>query len=275
MHRPDKAPSRVTAAAHIDFTDPHAASHSIASRLSHVERGSLSLFCRELGLVCQSLVILHCHVRVTPELVRIVVPHQAVVLIVPAHTGLAPDLGAGATAASVATAILPLIYGVFLRLEVTGPELGVSFLRVQRLLLLLLEVLLLVFVVVLLLVRHDNALQLLRIIVVHTNVVDRRLVLLVNVLHMDRVLNRAVSDLGALFCGYLPLRTLGDVLSAEVSPFVLEVGILVELLLRSQIPLLLVHLVVEHARLVPSGGRGPSHFGILILTALVHDPGLY
>ena len=166
VHRPDKAPSRIAAAAHIDLADFH-----LATSLHCIERGSLVLFCREL-LLSQSLVILQCHVRVTPELVRIVVSHQTVVLIVPAHAGLAPDLGAGATAAGVATSILPLIYGVFLRLEVTRPELSVSLLGVERLLLLLLEVLLLVFVVVLLLIRHDNALQLFRIIVVHANVVD-------------------------------------------------------------------------------------------------------
>lgn len=88
---------------------------------------------------------------------------------------------------------------------------------------------------------------------------------------MDRVLHCAVTDLRAL----LPLGTLRDILPAEVSPLVLEVGILVELLLRRHIPLLLIGLVVEHARIIPSGGCGPSHLSILILSALIQDSGLY
>ena len=92
---------------------------------------------------------------------------------------------------------------------------------------------------------------------------------------MNRVLDSAVTDLRALFSGHVPLRTLRDVLTAEISPFVLEVGVLVELLLRRQIPLLLIGLVVEHARIITSGGCGPSHLSVWILSALVQDSGLY
>lgn len=196
VHRSDEASPRVGAAAALaraNFTDTHSRTDAVLSRLIIVEGRPLG---SELGLVGEVRPqLLQGHVRVS-DLAGITVPHETVVLVVAAIAGLAPDLGAGAAAAGVSTSVISLVDDVvLLRLEESWPELRWPLLGVVRLLLRRFEVLLLVLIVILLPVGRDNALQLLWVVMVHADVVDRRLVLLVYVLNMDWVLHAAASNL--------------------------------------------------------------------------------
>ena len=94
-HRPHKASSGVAAAAlsrvarGTDLTHaPHASAHAIASRLVVVDV--------ERRPFCSKLVaeLLQGHVRVPADQVRIVIPHEGVVLNPLAVACLAPDLSA-------------------------------------------------------------------------------------------------------------------------------------------------------------------------------------
>lgn len=93
-HRPHKAPSGVATAAlsrvarGTDLTRPHASAHAIASRLVVVDV--------ERRPFCSKLVaeLLQGHVRVPADQVRIVIPHEGVVLNPLAVACLAPDLSA-------------------------------------------------------------------------------------------------------------------------------------------------------------------------------------
>lgn len=253
VHGSDEASSRVAAATHRgarpDFTDADASAQAIAaasSRLVSLVEGRPFWSELDLNAGIRPHLLLSL-IRVMPELVR-VVSHKAVVLMVAPITGLAPDLSPGAAAACMPASVVSLI-NMLLRLKELRPELTVSFLlrRVERLLFRRFEVFLLVFVVVLmLLIRPDNALQLLRVVMVHADVVDRRLVLLVNVLHVDRILDAAIANLRACFGPGLA-RALRPLAAAEVSALVLEAGVVLrELLLWSKVSLLRVD-VMEHS----------------------------
>ena len=114
-----------------------------------------------------------------------------------------------------------------------------------------------------------------RVVVVHTNVVDRRLVLLIDVLHMNRILDAAVAYLRASFGSALVGALWSLAAASEVSALVLEVGVIRELLLWSQISLLRVD-IVEHPRIVASGGSRPPHLRVLVcLGPLVDDTRLH
>ena len=68
--------------------------------------------------------------------------------------------------------VVSLIQVLLTLLEITRSELGRPLLRIEALLLCRLEVLLLVLVVILLPIRSDDALQLLRIVVIHADIVN-------------------------------------------------------------------------------------------------------
>ena len=278
VHRADEAAARVAAAilASADPADTHG-----AAELAVVERAA----CRRLlrGELIVDLLDRHnCRVGIPAVLIRVCVPHQAVVLL-PASARLAPDLGAGAAPAGLVAATLPPLVGNAVRglksRHHSRPALA-AVLAVQGLLLRRLEARLLVLVVSLP-VWRDDALQLVPVPVRHArrivDVVDRRLVLLVDILHVDRILRAGAAaerrrpgrDL------LWAMRRVGLLPAAQPATLVLEVRARgVVLLLRSEVPLLRAQ-VVEGVWITTSSGRRPPHLGLRVLGPPVDDARLH
>ena len=279
VHRADEAAARgriATGGRKLASTDP-ADTHR-AAELAVVERAACHRLLRGELIVDGD----NCRVGVPAELIRVGVPHQAVVLL-PASARLAPALGAGAAPAGlVAATLAPLVGHAVRGLESrhhSWPVLA-AVLAVQGLLLRRLEARLLVLVVGLP-VWRDYALQLVPVSVRHArwivDVVDRRLVLLVDVLHVDRIL-RAGAAAVRLRPGrdlLWAMRRVGLLPAPQPATLVLEVRACgVVLLLWGEVPLLMAQ-VVEGAWIATSSGCGPPHLGLRILGPPVDDARLH